>query len=695
MIKTKMKIIIKVLVLLLTIVIIFGCVNEIVQPKWTEYDSYNTASGLYEEPENSIEVLFLGTSVVVNGFIPIQLYEDYGICAYNLGTGLQPVLASYYWLLEAYSLHSETLNTVVFDASALRYTPEDYAYRRALDTMHFSSIKFSAILDYTDTFSDTLAGLIPVLQYHDRWEELSISDFMWTMSDTSSYSRGYNYTTSKYIDNVEEYTDISVPSYGTIDNENEAQLNEESEYYLKQMIDFCKENNITFVLTKTPIIDGWTSEIHNAIQAIADAYDIDFIDFNFSPYIEEIDYNHAIDSADGNHLNYYGAVKLTDWWGQYLSNECEIADVRKSEKYSFLEDELEDYDRTIIMARLSETEDPTDYLSCLLEENNYMIFISVKDEAESSLTDEQRSYFSSIGLSKLANLEFQNSYLAIIDDGEVIVEKLDSSAENNSESTGDPSLAITYEGNLENGKSYQLSSGGYYLGCISSCVIDGKEYSLNQRGLNIVVYDKISGTVIDAVCFDTYLSSTRCPENLELGLKWKLDEGMCFEELTEEEQTLYQYEIECEMNKLEASIDDDDLLTFLEYFFGDDDYSILISVKEDAAAALTDEIREKFASIGLEQLSDLEYGDSYIAVISGNKILEEIRDHGDTILEVQGVDYTIVSGGIDSGNESSIEIRGVEYSSGNRGLNIVIYSNQTGNVVSCMSFDTSVVTPSI
>lgn len=45
--------------------------------------------------------IFLGASITINGITPTELYRDYGICAYNLGTEQQPVMASYYWMLEA------------------------------------------------------------------------------------------------------------------------------------------------------------------------------------------------------------------------------------------------------------------------------------------------------------------------------------------------------------------------------------------------------------------------------------------------------------------------------------------------------------------------------------------------------------------------------------------------------------------
>ena len=48
-----------------------------------------------------------------------------------------------------------------------------------------------------------------------------------------------------------------------------------------------------------------------------------------------------------------------------------------------------------------------------------------------------------------------------------------------------------------------MRSIGYSDGNVASVVINGQEYSVNRRGLNIVVYSHYQDKVIDSVCFDT------------------------------------------------------------------------------------------------------------------------------------------------------------------------------------------------
>lgn len=41
--------------------------GKLFQPVWLDWNNYNTLYGFYEEPENTIETVFLGSSVLING----------------------------------------------------------------------------------------------------------------------------------------------------------------------------------------------------------------------------------------------------------------------------------------------------------------------------------------------------------------------------------------------------------------------------------------------------------------------------------------------------------------------------------------------------------------------------------------------------------------------------------------------------
>lgn len=63
--------------------------------------------------------------------------------------------------------------------------------------------------------------------------------------------------------------------------------------------------------------------------------------------------------------------------------------------------------------------------------------------------------------------------------------------------------SLYYEGTLD-GTTLQVISQNFNAGNFSSIRLNDTEYSLNQCGLNIVVYDKVNQQLVDSVTFDTY-----------------------------------------------------------------------------------------------------------------------------------------------------------------------------------------------
>ena len=130
-----------------------------------------------------------------------------------------------------------------------------------------------------------------------------------------------------------------------------------------------------------------------------------------------------------------------------------------------------------------------DYLHALNSER-YLILFSAKDEASSQLTPAIQMAMKSLGLASIPTNAFQYSYIAVIENGTVSYEECSNSF-------------LQYAGNHEGVELY-VESGGFNVGNVSSIQVNGTEYSLNQRGLNIVVYDTLLGRVMDSVCFDLY-----------------------------------------------------------------------------------------------------------------------------------------------------------------------------------------------
>ena len=363
-------------------------------------------------------------------------------------------------------------------------------------------------------------------------------------------------------------------------------------------------------------------------------------------------------------------------------------DVRENEKYAYMAEQLDKYHVLVSdVIQIKEMTDPSDYLSAAMQNKNYTIFVMAKDDAASRLTQEQRERFATIGLAELAALEFRDSYLAVVDQGNVSHERRRSVLDVATEPT-----VLSYSGKAIGGVEYSLESGG--LENEVSCLIDGIEYAKDQRGLNIVIYDNNLEKVIDTTYFDTCLSSVRDGENLANALDNEVKLGKDYSELSAELQKLYIYNRRCENQRtaeyLKQNSAENGLFSYLSSYWKED-YIIYMSVMDEAAGALDAEARARLADYGLCELSELGYRDSYLAVVNSGQIVYEMKDHGRTPIAARYIGHTLKSGGMDSEEcRSSIVIDGVEYSPNTRGINIAVYDTVLKMVVDTAVFDTDV-----
>lgn len=679
--KNKHKILLRSGLLSIIAILMICTLNTFFQPVWFEVNNYHTIKDFYEEPKNRIETLFLGSSVGAYGYSPMELYKEYGICAYSVSTDAQPMIASYAWLEETYRLHPETLKNVVLDVSEFRKEANDTSIHKAFDKMKLSLPKIKAILEYGNgDFNKTLSFLMPLTLYHSRWKELEITDFEKYSFDEINGTRGYEFTLMHYISTVSDVNELSVPA--TVLNEfaEPAELLEKPTEYFYRIYEFCKEKGLTLTLVKTPT-DYWNSNYNRAVQKIADELGLTFLDFNFKPLVDEIGYIHPYDSRESRHLNYYGTLKFMSYIGKYLKENCPYTDVRGNEKYAYMEEQQKRYDSIYVKKfEISQTEDISAALKCMLEDNN-TVFITVKEDGAKNLTAAQREYLRSIGLEKLSALNENDRYIGIITKDGVMYEE-----------TGAKDKTIKYETILTDKTKVSLLSGKDGEKYKASCIIDGEELAKNTRGINLTVYNNDYCEHVYSVSFDTNYSAKRNVYFFD------------YNEIVKDSKTAEKYKTSPYLKNIMSYVkltentniaakntyihENNDLFGFLDKFLAYENTVLIISVKDEAATKLDERDRELFKQYGLTKLSELKVRDSYIAVIEDGKVTFEESSADKTPISFTKDNITVKSAGFNAGKISSVLINGKEHSLNIRGINIVLYDKTEDKVITSAAFDT-------
>ena len=254
----------------------------------------SAANAILGEKENTIDVLVLGDSEAYSSISPMDIWREYGITSYVCATSGQYLYYSDTLLQRAFKTQSPKV--VIMETDAI--------YR-----------KFSI----SNSVSQKIKNIFSIFEYHDRWKTLRPHDFFSPVEYTwTDDYKGYYYNThisaSKKTDHMSKTDDV-------------AQIPELNKLYLRKMASFCEKNGAAFILVSTPSTVNWNYARHNGIAEIAEELGVEYLDLNLMNDRINIDWSR--DTRDkGDHLNHYGATKVTSFLGSYISGRYDLPDRR-------------------------------------------------------------------------------------------------------------------------------------------------------------------------------------------------------------------------------------------------------------------------------------------------------------------------------------------------------------------------------
>ncbi len=531
--KEKRKTILRVGIFILIGLGIFAIAQKILTPSWNDRSRYfekasASLKSFYNQEENVDQALFLGTSHSEFGASPMEIYEDAGIVSYNLSTSVQPIEVSYYLLRSAFE--SQSPDVVFLDVSNLYFDDsfEEKGWHYVIDGMPFGKTKIAMARKYATLFNekesfdlscekDFINALFPIFQYHTRWSELSEVDFDDIWSDFFYATAGYCLHSHRVPSiTVEEMNEIAASleeadapyEISYVGEKNESGDAEESLYsveitdrkltYLSLIKELCESKGATLVLVKYPVIwdpvsyaSAWTEERSAMTERLADEMGLEYLDFL---YDIDTGFDSRMDFCDGGmHCNYSGAKKISLYLSDYLQNRFGL----EAEEDAQFEENREIYDKVTALAEIQISRECDELLEYIAEnQDKYIICISAQEDMISGLGEEEREAFRALGLEAVEenDLSYADSYLAIIDQGKVIKEEASN-------------RRLEYETSLEDcgEKAIDISmvSSGRYTDPESQILINDTEYSLNSRGMNLVLIDAQTQVVVMSRTIDT------------------------------------------------------------------------------------------------------------------------------------------------------------------------------------------------
>ncbi len=316
--KEKIKPIIKFICFCLIFVLLFIGIGQFLTI--SERQTVASVEGLFKEPEDSIDVVFLGASEIYADYCPTAAWSDYGYTSYSLSVTGAPGSLYKSMLREVLELQSPKL--VVVEMNGFLQSDKYYARSEKLhawidaipgDENRQLAIREAVPEDQQDQFKR--GALSTFVMNHNNWKLLGPCIL-------ASYSRiRMSFKDQGKMKGFATFATLCDPEESK--HERKIHFTEKSQAYLDDFMKYCKENNIEVLFARFPhdttIVNA---ELYDEVEAFVENHGYRFV--NFEEIKQEIDIDDMENYYNPEHLNAAGALKFTNYLGQYLVDNYDI-----------------------------------------------------------------------------------------------------------------------------------------------------------------------------------------------------------------------------------------------------------------------------------------------------------------------------------------------------------------------------------
>lgn len=317
----KIKKIIKGIAFVLIFLICFSAVTTVLEYV-SERDS-ERITGFFEERENSLDAVFLGSSATYAFWCAPIAFAEYGITVYTYSTASQPLYAAKFLIDDALKTQPDALYIVNISNVSENY--EQHLQKLLID--YPFSINKLLMTDYLCdmyglSLSERMEYYFPIIRFHGRWNELTETDFF---PEKNEYKCANYYKTF-----LTSAVDVGSFKY---DFEAVKELTETVEKGLNDLLDYCEEKNANVLFYVSPqVVSKSRAAQQNTMIDIVEKRGFDVLDLR--ECVDEIALNTKKDYYNKNHTNLHGSIKVTDYIARYLIENYGFEDKRGQEEYS-------------------------------------------------------------------------------------------------------------------------------------------------------------------------------------------------------------------------------------------------------------------------------------------------------------------------------------------------------------------------
>ncbi len=294
---------------LLVIAMVVSAASSLCSPKRHNYGS--DWGEFLQEPEDTIDVLFIGSSLTYCNIIPAIYWNETGLTAWDVTGPELTIPGAYHYLVEA--LKTQSPKAVFIEISGALYSRYTGFTKTVIGQMPWGWNRLE--MTFAEGEPENRFGLIfPMFFYHSRWSELGEND--WKV-----FLRGYDRDMNAGYTYLNQYR-VAEGYVTRTDSGADAENNLRNLEYMKKIADLCLEAGITPVFYESPAVSTMPEELMGPIRRELDAIEGTVV-VNFNDYRDAIGAELDYDYYDPLHYNASGADKfsrfLARWTEENLS----------------------------------------------------------------------------------------------------------------------------------------------------------------------------------------------------------------------------------------------------------------------------------------------------------------------------------------------------------------------------------------
>lgn len=300
--------------------------------------NYQWIAGFYDEPEGSLDAVYIGSSTCYAYWNPLTAWEEHGIAVYPFTSNAQHFITTEYLIREARKTQPDALyivNTNTIDSERM----EVEKFHFLLDYMPFSvnKLRLTKYLCDTAGFSakESLELYVPLYRYHVRWSDLNRSNFTMPLNGLKGASHY-----SIYWDDVIDLTEL----YNSADGR--SPLPDYIADAAVRLMDYCEREGVRILFVTVPRVET-EERIRelNELNAMLKARGFDTLEL--LDRTDELQLDLTQDFYNEGHTNIHGSLKYTDYLSEYIMERFGITDKRGDPRYSSWDDGYKAYEQEL------------------------------------------------------------------------------------------------------------------------------------------------------------------------------------------------------------------------------------------------------------------------------------------------------------------------------------------------------------